>query len=124
MLVRCAYYVGTVDPKDQKTFDDYVLNVHLPMVATWPRLRRLRHECSACQKCPHRCREHQVRECVHASTWSSLFAKGRAWGGTARAGRCRPTSVRRLVSGTELVLKTGSESLYRSKCVSTATVDP
>ncbi len=42
MLVRCAYYVGTVDPKDQKTFDDYVLNVHLPMVATWPRLRGLR----------------------------------------------------------------------------------
>jgi uncharacterized protein (TIGR02118 family) len=42
MFVRCAYYVGTVDPKDQQTFDDYVLKVHLPMVATWPRLRRLR----------------------------------------------------------------------------------
>lgn len=42
MLVRCAYYVGTVAPENQKTFDDYVVNVHLPDVATWPRLRRLR----------------------------------------------------------------------------------
>lgn len=42
MFVRCAYYVGTVDPKDQATFDDYVLNVHLQLAATWPRLRGLR----------------------------------------------------------------------------------
>jgi hypothetical protein len=39
MLVRCAYYVGTVAPENRKTFDDYVLNVHLPDVASWPRLR-------------------------------------------------------------------------------------
>ena len=42
MLVRCAYYVGTVAPENRKAFDDYVLNVHLPDVASWPRLRRLR----------------------------------------------------------------------------------
>src|SRR3954467_7984334 len=42
MLVRCAYYVGTVARENRKTFDDYVLNVHLPDVASWPRLRRLR----------------------------------------------------------------------------------
>jgi uncharacterized protein (TIGR02118 family) len=42
MFVRCAYYVGTVAPENRKTFDDYVLNVHLPDVASWPRLRRLR----------------------------------------------------------------------------------
>ena len=42
MLVRCAYYDGTVDLKDQPTFDDYVRNVHLELAATWPRLRSLR----------------------------------------------------------------------------------
>ena len=42
MLVRCACYVGTVAPENRKAFDDYVLNVHLPDVASWPRLRRLR----------------------------------------------------------------------------------
>jgi uncharacterized protein (TIGR02118 family) len=42
MFVRCAYYVGTVAPANRKTFDDYVLDVHLPDVASWPRLRRLR----------------------------------------------------------------------------------
>ena len=42
MLVRCAYYVGTVAPENRKAFDDYVRNVHLPDVASWPRLRRLR----------------------------------------------------------------------------------
>jgi uncharacterized protein (TIGR02118 family) len=42
MLVRCAYYVGTVAHENRKTFDDYVMNVHLPDVASWPRLRRLR----------------------------------------------------------------------------------
>jgi len=42
MLVRCAYYVGTVRPEDQGRFDAYVRDVHLPDVAKWPRLRRLR----------------------------------------------------------------------------------
>jgi uncharacterized protein (TIGR02118 family) len=42
MLVRCAYYVGTVRPEDQERFDRYVREVHLPDVAKWPRLRRLR----------------------------------------------------------------------------------
>lgn len=42
MFVRCAYYVGTVAPENRKAFDDYVLNVHLPDVASWPRLRGLR----------------------------------------------------------------------------------
>jgi uncharacterized protein (TIGR02118 family) len=42
MLVRCAYYVGTVDPKNKETFDKYIREIHLPMVAKWPRLRRLR----------------------------------------------------------------------------------
>jgi uncharacterized protein (TIGR02118 family) len=42
MLVRCAYYVGTVRPEDQERFDRYVRDVHLPDVAKWPRLRRLR----------------------------------------------------------------------------------
>jgi len=42
MLVRCAYYVGTVRPEDQERFDAYVRGVHLPNVAKWPRLRRLR----------------------------------------------------------------------------------
>ena len=42
MFVRCAYYVGTVGHGNRKMFDDYVLNVHLPDVASWPRLLRLR----------------------------------------------------------------------------------
>jgi len=42
MMVRCAYYVGTVRPEDREVFDDYVRRVHMPMVAQWPRLRRLR----------------------------------------------------------------------------------
>lgn len=42
MLVRCAYYVGTVRPEDKERFDGYVQDVHLPMVAAWPRLRGLR----------------------------------------------------------------------------------
>ena len=42
MLVRCAYYVGTVRLEDQGRFDAYVRDVHLPDVAKWPRLRRLR----------------------------------------------------------------------------------
>jgi uncharacterized protein (TIGR02118 family) len=42
MFVRCAYYVGTVRPEDQETFDRYVREVHMPMVARWPRLKSLR----------------------------------------------------------------------------------
>lgn len=42
MLVRCAYYMGTVPPEDKERFDRYVQDVHLPMVAAWPRLRGLR----------------------------------------------------------------------------------
>jgi uncharacterized protein (TIGR02118 family) len=42
MFVRCAYYVGTVRPEDQETFDRYVREIHMPMVAQWPRLKLLR----------------------------------------------------------------------------------
>src|SRR5580692_2656649 len=42
MFVRCACYVGTVRPEDQETFDRYVREVHMPMVARWPRLKSLR----------------------------------------------------------------------------------
>lgn len=42
MFVRCAYYVGTVRQEDQETFDRYVRDVHMPMVARWPRLKSLR----------------------------------------------------------------------------------
>ena len=42
MFVRCAYYVGTVALENREAFDEYVLNVHLPDVVSWPRLRRLR----------------------------------------------------------------------------------
>ncbi|MGF7158825.1 uncharacterized protein (TIGR02118 family) [Rhodoligotrophos appendicifer] len=42
MIVLCAYYKGTVAPENREAFDDYVLNVHLPLVATWPRLKGLR----------------------------------------------------------------------------------
>ena len=42
MFVRCAYYMGTVAPENRQVFDDYVRDVHLPDVAKWPRLRRLR----------------------------------------------------------------------------------
>jgi uncharacterized protein (TIGR02118 family) len=41
-MVRCAYYVGTVKPEDQAVFDAYCRDVHMPMVALWPRLKRLR----------------------------------------------------------------------------------
>jgi hypothetical protein len=33
---------GDGRPENQKTFDDYILKIHLPDVAAWPRLRRLR----------------------------------------------------------------------------------
>jgi uncharacterized protein (TIGR02118 family) len=42
IFVRCAYYVGTVRPEDQVVFDRYVRDVHMPMVAKWPRLKGLR----------------------------------------------------------------------------------
>lgn len=42
MMVRCAYYVGTVRPEDRERFDRYVLDVHLPDVAKWPHLKGLR----------------------------------------------------------------------------------
>ena len=42
MFVRCAYYIGTVSPEDRERFDRYVEEVHLPDVATWPRLKKLR----------------------------------------------------------------------------------
>ena len=42
MLVRCASYGGTVAPEDKERFDRHVQQVHLPMVAAWPRLRGLR----------------------------------------------------------------------------------
>lgn len=42
MIVLSAYYKGTVAPENRDAFDDYVLNVHLPLVATWPRLKGLR----------------------------------------------------------------------------------
>jgi len=42
MTVLCAYYRGDVLPENRASFDDYVRTVHLPLVAEWPRLRRLR----------------------------------------------------------------------------------
>jgi uncharacterized protein (TIGR02118 family) len=42
MVVLCAYYAGTVKPEHQERFDAYVRDVHLPLCATWPELRKLR----------------------------------------------------------------------------------
>ncbi len=42
MLALCANYEGTV-PQNQQSFDDYIENVHLPLVAKYPRLRALRY---------------------------------------------------------------------------------
>ena len=42
MIVLSAYYAGSVKETDQPQFDEYVKNVHLPMVSGWPGLRRLR----------------------------------------------------------------------------------
>ncbi|MGF7158824.1 uncharacterized protein (TIGR02118 family) [Rhodoligotrophos appendicifer] len=42
MFVRCALYYGTVKPENRKHFDDYVRDIHLPMVADWPHLRDLK----------------------------------------------------------------------------------
>ncbi len=41
MLALCAYYEGT--PRDPRAFDRYVEEVHLPLVARYPRLRQLRY---------------------------------------------------------------------------------
>jgi len=42
MIALCAYWEGTVrdDPAD---FDQYVRDVHMPMVAKYPNLRKLRY---------------------------------------------------------------------------------
>lgn len=42
MLALCAYYEGIV-PENQQAFDQYIENVHLPLVAKYPRLRALRY---------------------------------------------------------------------------------
>ena len=42
MLALCAYYEGTV-PENQQAFDQHVESVHLPLVASYPRLRALRY---------------------------------------------------------------------------------
>lgn len=42
-LLRCAYYMGTVAPENRTHFDSYIRDVHLPDVANWPHLRRLRN---------------------------------------------------------------------------------
>ena len=42
MLALCAYYEGTV-AEDQEAFDQYIESVHLPLVASYPRLRALRY---------------------------------------------------------------------------------
>jgi uncharacterized protein (TIGR02118 family) len=42
MLALCAYYEGTV-VRDKEQFDSHVENVHLPLVARYPRLQALRY---------------------------------------------------------------------------------
>lgn len=42
MLVLCANYEGTV-PGNQEAFDQYIETIHLPLVASYPRLRALRY---------------------------------------------------------------------------------
>jgi len=41
MMALCAYYEGT--PADPAAFDRHVEDVHLPLVARYPRLRALRY---------------------------------------------------------------------------------
>ena len=41
MIALCAYYEGTV--RDPHAFDRHVEEVHLPLVARYPRLRQLRY---------------------------------------------------------------------------------
>ncbi|WP_137391550.1 EthD family reductase [Rhodoligotrophos defluvii] len=40
-FARCALYMGTV-PEQRERFETYVSDVHLPMVAEWPRLKDLK----------------------------------------------------------------------------------
>jgi len=42
MIIRCALYAGTVAPENRERLSDYILNVHLPMIARWPRIRKVR----------------------------------------------------------------------------------
>jgi len=42
MLALCAYYEGTV-AENREAFDQYIEDVHLPLVARYPRLRALRY---------------------------------------------------------------------------------
>lgn len=42
MLALCAYYEGTV-VRDKERFDNHVENVHLPLVAKYPKLKALRY---------------------------------------------------------------------------------
>lgn len=41
MLKLCAYYEGNVAEADRQRFDNYVANVHLPLVARYPGLKSL-----------------------------------------------------------------------------------
>ncbi|WP_415182771.1 EthD family reductase [Phaeovulum sp.] len=43
MLKLCAYYEGDVAEPDRERFDDYVKNVHMPLVARYPGLQSLRY---------------------------------------------------------------------------------
>jgi uncharacterized protein (TIGR02118 family) len=42
-MIRSAYYMGDVIPERVDWMDNFSLNVHLPEVAEWPHLTRLRH---------------------------------------------------------------------------------
>ena len=42
-MLRCAYYMGEVSPDREAWMDNFSLTEHLPDVARWPRLTRLRH---------------------------------------------------------------------------------
>jgi uncharacterized protein (TIGR02118 family) len=42
MLAFCAYYEGTVKGSEAE-FDAYVQNIHLPLVARYPKLQQLRY---------------------------------------------------------------------------------
>lgn len=42
MIALCAYYEGTV-PGDAAAFDSYITEVHMPLVAKYPRLKQLRY---------------------------------------------------------------------------------
>ncbi|MCB2093826.1 MAG: EthD family reductase [Rhodobacteraceae bacterium] len=44
MLKLCAYYEGDVAEADRQRFDDYVRDVHMPLVARYPGLKSLRYQ--------------------------------------------------------------------------------